>query len=264
MITAGIDVGSVAAKAVIFDDKIIGKAVIPTGWDPKGAGEEVFRMALADAGISRTDVSHVVGTGYGRVALPFIDKKITEISCHAKGASYLFPGCRTVIDIGGQDLKVISIEEDGSVSDFIMNDKCAAGTGRFLQVMSGVLDMTILELGETALSGEAVEINSMCTVFAETEIIGLLAQGTDKKSICAGIVRSIGRRVRALSGRVSCRPEIAFTGGLALSSGICSIISDELSAPFKISDSPQLTGALGAAILSQKLAKAAAEQQSAQ
>ncbi len=259
MIAAGVDVGSVAAKAVIFDGEILGGAVIPTGWDPKRAGEEVFRLALAEAGVDRQAVARVVGTGYGRIRLPFIDKRITEISCHAKGAAHLFPSCRTVIDIGGQDLKVVSVDADGSVTDFVMNDKCAAGTGRFLQVMAGVLDMSLLELGEAALAGEPVQINSMCTVFAETEIIGLLAQGTDKAAICAGIIRSIARRVRSLSGRVPLRPECAFTGGLALSPAVCAIISQELGVPFQVSDAPQLTGALGAAILAHGLAGSAKE-----
>lgn len=260
MITAGVDVGSVAAKAVVFAGErgeageIAGQAVIPTGWAPKAAGQEVYERALADAGVSQERVAKVVGTGYGRVSLPFVDKRITEISCHAMGAVHLFPSCRTVIDIGGQDLKVMAVEPDGSVADFVMNDKCAAGTGRFLQVMAGVLDMSLLELGEAACAAAPVQINSMCTVFAESEIIGLLAQSTDKNAICAGIIRSIAKRVRALSGRVPFRADCAFTGGLALSPGICTVISNEFGAPFHVSDTPQLTGALGAAILARKLA----------
>lgn len=177
MPVAGVDVGSVAAKAVIFDPQsrsLLGKAVLPTGWNAREAGEKALAAACADAG--GIAASRIVGTGYGRISLPFADKVVTEITCHARGAVHLFPGTGVVLDIGGQDSKVISTAPDGSVQDFLMNDKCAAGTGRFLQVLSGILGMELAELGEAAGRGKPAAISSMCAVFAETEIIGLLAR----------------------------------------------------------------------------------------
>ena len=174
MPVAGVDVGSVAAKAVIFDPQsrsLLGKAVLPTGWNAREAGEKALAAACADAG--GIAASRIVGTGYGRISLPFADKVVTEITCHARGAVHLFPGTGVVLDIGGQDSKVISTAPDGSVQDFLMNDKCAAGTGRFLQVLSGILGMELAELGEAAGRGKPAAISSMCAVFAETEIIGL-------------------------------------------------------------------------------------------
>lgn len=177
MPVAGVDIGSVAAKAVIFDPQsrsLLGKAVLPTGWNAREAGEKALAAACADAG--GIAASRIVGTGYGRISLPFADKVVTEITCHARGAVHLFPGTGVVLDIGGQDSKVISTASDGSVQDFLMNDKCAAGTGRFLQVLSGILGMELAELGEAAGRGKPAAISSMCAVFAETEIIGLLAR----------------------------------------------------------------------------------------
>lgn len=249
MITAGIDVGSSGTKAVLFDGKIISWSIIPTGWNPKDAGAEVFQRVMDNAGITRSDVDMVVGTGYGRISLPFIDKKITEITCHAKGAAFLFPKTRTVIDIGGQDCKTIALDEEGNVQDFVMNDKCAAGTGRFLQVMTGALDLTLDDIGNKLEVGKPIQINSMCTVFAESEIIGLLAQGVSKESIVAGIISSIAKRIKSLTGRVLCREEITFTGGVAKNPYICNILSAELGFSFNVPEEPQIIGALGAAII---------------
>ena len=184
MPVAGVDVGSVAAKAVIFDPQsrsLLGKAVLPTGWNAREAGEKALAAACADAG--GIAASRIVGTGYGRISLPFADKVVTEITCHARGAVHLFPGTGVVLDIGGQDSKVISTAPDGSVQDFLMNDKCAAGTGRFLQVLSGILGMELAELGEAAGRGKPAAISSMCAVFAETEIIGLLARGYRRRRL---------------------------------------------------------------------------------
>ena len=157
MPVAGVDVGSVAAKAVVFDPQsrsLLGKAVLPTGWNAREAGERALAAACADAG--GAEPSRVVGTGYGRISLPFADKVVTEITCHARGAVHLFPGTGVVLDIGGQDSKVISTASDGSVQDFLMNDKCAAGTGRFLQVLSGILGMELEELGEAVSAASEV------------------------------------------------------------------------------------------------------------
>lgn len=249
VITAGIDVGSTATKAVIFDGTIRSMAIAPTGWNPKEAGRNVFNEALTRAGLQEWDIDMIVGTGYGRVSLSFIDKKVTEITCHAKGARFLFPQTRTIIDIGGQDSKVIAVAEDGSVADFIMNDKCAAGTGRFLQVMTGILDITLDELGQMASGSKPVSINSMCTVFAESEIIGLLAQEVTKEAIASGIVQTIAKKMISLTSRVPCLEEITFSGGVANNPEICAILSSALGAKFNIPHQPQIVGALGAAIV---------------
>ena len=249
VITAGIDVGSTATKAVIFDGTIRSMAIAPTGWNPKEAGRNVFNEALTRAGLQERDLDMIVGTGYGRVSLSFIDKKVTEITCHAKGARFLFPQTRTIIDIGGQDSKVIAVAEDGSVADFIMNDKCAAGTGRFLQVMTGILDITLDELGQMALGSKPVSINSMCTVFAESEIIGLLAQEVTKEAIASGIVQTIAKKMISLISRVPYLEEITFSGGVANNPEICAILSSALGAKFNIPHQPQIVGALGAAIV---------------
>ena len=249
MISVGIDIGSSAAKAVVYNDKVLGSAIVPTGWNPKEAGMLLFEQVLTDTGISRDEVGIIVGTGYGRVSLPLIERKITEITCHARGARHLFPRTRTVIDIGGQDSKVISVDDTGIVADFVMNDKCAAGTGRFLQVMTGVLDITLGELGEMALQVEPLPINSMCTVFAESEIIGLLARGEAKAAIASGIIDAIARRLLGLTARVPCIDEITFSGGVANNSAICTVLSEKLGVSFNVPKEPQIIGAIGAAVI---------------
>jgi len=247
MIAIGIDVGSSGTKAVLFDGTAYDGVEIPTGWNPKEAGEKAYRELLSRGG--GLQPAAVIGTGYGRISLPFIDRKVTEITCHARGAVHLFPGTRLVLDIGGQDSKVIAVDDEGRVGDFVMNDKCAAGTGRFLQVMTGVLDVTLGELGALAADGAPVEVSSMCAVFAESEIIGLLARGVDKRSIAAGIVDSIARRVQGLVQRLHVGGEVTFTGGLARNPDICRLISKKLGYELNVPEKPHMTGGLGAALL---------------
>ncbi|HJD98060.1 acyl-CoA dehydratase activase [Mailhella massiliensis] len=252
MFTVGVDIGSVAAKAVVYDTAsrtVAGMALQPTGWNPKAAGEEVLQKACAAAGIREPD--YIVATGYGRVSLPFAHKSTTEITCHAAGAVRLFPHTRVVLDIGGQDSKVIRTDADGSVQDFLMNDKCAAGTGRFLQVLSGILNQDLEGLNALAMQGTPAPISSMCAVFAETEIVGLLARGTPPADIAAGVLVSIARRMRALASRIPMAGECTFTGGLAVSAAFGNILSRELGVPINIPDHPQHTGAFGAAILAE-------------
>ena len=263
MYVAGIDVGSVAAKAVVLEDQagrppcIAGRAVLPTGWNAAEAGRLALEQACAMADVARENVARIVATGYGRVSLPFADKAVTEISCHARGAAHLFPHAGIILDIGGQDSKVISLDvprtqgacKAGTVRDFIMNDKCAAGTGRFLQVLSGILNMPLDELGTAASEGAPVAISSMCAVFAETEIVGLLARGTAPRDIAAGVFRSIARRMCGLARRIALHDECVFTGGLATSPAFAAILSDELGMPVNVPDDPQVTGALGAALI---------------
>ena len=281
MYVAGIDVGSVAAKAVVLEllpnggSQIAGRAVLPTGWNTAEAGEFALNNACEAAAMARNDLRHVTATGYGRIALPFADKTVTEISCHARGAAHLFPRAGLVLDIGGQDSKVISLDipreveagsldaaggagslgtlrtanKPGAVRDFLMNDKCAAGTGRFLQVLSGILNMPLDELGKAAATGKPVAISSMCAVFAETEIVGLLARSTPRQDIAAGVFRAIARRMCALARRIPMQGECVFTGGLATSPAFAAILSDELGLPVQVPHDPQTVGALGAALI---------------
>jgi (R)-2-hydroxyacyl-CoA dehydratese activating ATPase len=249
MLSAGIDIGSTATKAVIFDGKILGQAQVPTGWDPKEAGLLAFREALELASVKEGRVGVIVGTGYGRISLPIFTSRVTEITCHARGAHYLNPGTRTVIAIGGQDCKVISLNPDGSVADFIMNDKCAAGTGRFLQVMAGILDVSLDELSAVAAGAEPVPLSSMCTVFAESEVIGLLARGSGKGSVAAGVIDTISRRIHGLAGRLPLLETVTFTGGIAQNSYICENIGSILGVRLHVPADPQFVGALGAALI---------------
>lgn len=261
MLVAGIDVGSVAAKGAVLDAEsgnCLGWAVLPTGWNAREAGEQVLQAACRSAGASAEELRHVVGTGYGRVSLPFADRSVTEITCHARGAASLFPDAGIVLDIGGQDSKVISLGEKGSVKDFIMNDKCAAGTGRFLQVLSGILDLSLEELGNAAAQGEPVSISSMCAVFAETEIVGLLARGTAPEHVAAGVFLSIVKRMCGLARRIPFHGECVFSGGLAVSPAFRDMLARELDRPVNVPEQPQILGAMGAALISADLARKAA------
>jgi len=263
MYAAGVDVGSVAAKALVLEKqpgaeaRVAGRAVLPTGWNAAEAGRLVLEQACRAAAIAREDIMRTVATGYGRIALSCADKSVTEISCHARGAAHLFPRTGIILDIGGQDSKVISLEvprtqdarKAGTVRDFLMNDKCAAGTGRFLQVLSGILNMPLDELGKAAAAGKPIAISSMCAVFAETEIVGLLAQGAAPQDISAGVFRSLARRMCGLARRMVLHDECVFTGGLATSASFASILADELGMAVQVPADPQVTGALGAALI---------------
>lgn len=257
MVAAGIDVGSTSAKAVLFDGEIRGFAIRPTGWSPRKAGQEVLTQALDQAGLSRKDVVHTMGTGYGRVALDCIDQAMTEITCQARGIYHLTNKAGTIVDIGGQDTKVISVGEQGKVVDFVMNDKCAAGTGRFLEVMATALGMDIGELGSLPENVEPVKISSMCTVFAESEVISLLAAGATREEIVAGLHRAVASRVRGMLKSTALAP-IVFTGGAAKNRGLCHALALELGVEVKVPAEPQITGALGAAILAWEKIRAAA------
>lgn len=254
MFFAGVDIGSVATKAVILQNSaekpiLVGEAILPTGWDNAKAGTEVLERACAKAKISRSDLKFCVATGYGRVAMPSADKAMTEIACHAKGAAFLFDDAGIVLDIGGQDSKVISLEpKTGAVIDFLMNDKCAAGTGRFLQVLSGILNMSLDQLSQAADQGEPLMISSMCTVFAESEIVGLLAKGAKPQDIACGVFLSLAKRMSGLARRLSLHDACVFTGGLANSQTFTKMLEQELAKPVYTSKQPQIVGALGAAL----------------
>ncbi|MEN6326713.1 MAG: acyl-CoA dehydratase activase [Syntrophomonas sp.] len=249
MIGMGIDIGSVATKGVLVNGDSRYQVIVPTGWSPRDAGMSLISELLQQSGLERQNIDRVYATGYGRVAFDQADKTVTEIKCHARGIAELYREVRTIIDIGGQDSKVIQVDEQGRVLDFAMNDKCAAGTGRFLQVMATALGMDVSELGQAERPDQKQAINSMCTVFAESEIIGLLAQGHDKGGIIAGLHQSVGKRVAAMVRRMGIKEQVAFTGGVAMNHGVKRALEEELGYQVIVSDICQYTGALGAALL---------------
>lgn len=250
---AGIDIGSLCTKAVILDSdkKIKAYTIIRSGAVYKGAGETALKEALTKAGLKQDDISFIVATGYGRARVPLADAQVTEISCHGRGANYVFPEARAIIDIGGQDSKAIEINEKGQAVKFVMNDKCAAGTGRFLEVMAGSLDVDLDDMSELASeSKKEVEISSMCTVFAESEVISLFAEGTGKADIAAGIYRSIARRVTGLAGQIiRGGGKVTMTGGVAKSKGMVKALEKTLGTELLVAKEPQIIGALGAALI---------------
>jgi len=252
---AGIDVGSLSTDVVILDDngEVCGDSIIETGANSTDASEEALERALARAGLDRGDLARIVATGYGRVSVPLADRKFTEISCHALGAYALFPDTGTVIDIGGQDSKVIRVGEGGKVLDFTMNDKCAAGTGRFLEVMAAKLGVPLDEMGNLSLQAkDEVQISSVCTVFAESEVVSLVAQNRPKEEILRGIHRAIVNRVWSMVQSTGVNGEVTMTGGVAKNSGVVVLMEERLGKSIHIHSEPQVIGALGAALLAKK------------
>jgi predicted CoA-substrate-specific enzyme activase len=258
MITAGVDIGSVATKALILNDQKISAAVVrPTGSQSKAAAQSALDQALAAAGMDRKSVRHIVSTGYGRRVVEFGEKTITEISACAQGMKFL--GCergpvRTLIDLGGQDIKVIAVDANGITSDFAMNDKCAAGTGRFLEVIARALEVKLEELGDFGLkSTKTIAINATCTVFAESEVISLLAQSVKQEDIIAGIHNSIAERIFAMVKKVGLKEIVAFNGGGAKNKGLCHALEQKLNSRLHIPEIPQFVNALGSAVVGKTL-----------
>ena len=253
MLVAGIDVGAATAKAVILSDrKILSHAIIPTGFDVVGAANEVIELACGEIDRSQDELEFVISTGYARSAVPFADKTVTEIRCHARGAHFRLPGVRTIIDIGGQDSKVIRVNESGSVINFTMNDKCAAGTGRFFEVMAKVLGLDIGEMGPVALkSSYPCQISSTCTVFAESEMISLRAQGRRREDLISGIHKAAVSRIVAMGKTVGYERQVVLTGGVAKNIAVKEYLEDEIKMEVVLPEEPQITGALGAALLAE-------------
>jgi predicted CoA-substrate-specific enzyme activase len=251
MFATGIDVGSTSGEVVILDgDKILAYSIVDTGYNSRRAADLALEKALREAGIAREQLGPLVATGYGRIVIDYAAKQVTEISCYARGIYFLYPQVRTVIDIGGQDSKVIAVSAKGKPSDFQMNDKCAAGTGRFLEVMARALQLELAEVGAiSARSKKQVVISSMCTVFAESEVITLVAEGAAREDIVAGLHRAIAKRVGAMVKRVGVVPPIAFAGGVAKNAGVARALEQELGETLTIPDEPQIIGALGAALI---------------
>ena len=251
----GIDVGSLSSDAVIVDQAggIKGWAVTETGAHSTNAAEAALDAALERAGLARGDLAYIVATGYGRAAVPLAGKKVTEISCHALGAYTLFPDAGTVIDIGGQDSKVIRMGAAGKVADFVMNDKCAAGTGRFLEVMAAKLGVGLDDLGRLSLGAEGeVAISSVCTVFAESEVVSLVAKNQPIPQIIKGLHRAVVNRVAAMTGTTGVNPRVIMSGGVAKNQGVVKLMSERLGVEIAVPDEPQIVGALGAALLARR------------
>ena len=249
---AGVDVGSTQTKAVILDEsrRIIGRALTDTGANVMRAAEHAFHMALEDSGIPEEEVEFIVGTGYGRYKVTFGNTQVTEISCHARGAVHLFPMTRTVLDMGGQDTKAIRVSPVGEIVDFCMNDKCAAGTGRFLGAAAAALDLPLAELGPTALRGERpVKISTTCTVFAESEVLSWLGKGKKIEDILLGVHESIAVRSIGLLRRVGIEPEVTFTGGVTRNAAMVDTLNRRLELQVNVGEEAHYMGAIGAALL---------------
>ncbi len=248
---AGIDIGSTQTKGIIINDKleIVARSLVDTGAYVARAGERCMAEALLKVGLKQKDVAYVVGTGYGRYKVTCGDTQITEISCHAKGASYLFPGTRTVIDMGGQDAKGIKVGEAGDVKDFVMNDKCAAGTGRFLANAAEALGLPLDDIGEISLKAKnPVRLTTVCTVFVESDIMSYLAQGKKMEDILGGVHSAIAARTISLVRRVGIEPEVTFTGGVSRNTGMVRALEEKLGMKLNVSPDSHFVGALGASL----------------
>lgn len=255
MIYTGIDIGSITAKAALIKDSVlIGTHVIPTGYNPLKAGISVFEMLLNKNRLLKKDVSGIVSTGYGRASVDFADKAMPEIICHSAGAHFINPDVRGIIDVGGQDSKAILLNNTGHVENFAMNDKCAAGTGRFLEVMAKALEVELNLLGDVCLtSATPSKISSICTVFAESEVISMISKQEKREDIIAGIHDSAAARVATLARRINIKDPVMMTGGVAKNKGMKTALENHLELRLIVGELPQENGAIGAAVLASKL-----------
>lgn len=252
MLTCGVDIGARTIDIVLLAaDKILASCVVDTGAFPQKHARDAFENLLLSAGFSEADLDRIVATGYGRNYFVDAHRGVTEITCHAKGVAFLFPSVRTIIDIGGQDSKMIEVGNGGKVLNFVMNDRCAAGTGKFIEIVAHTLRIPLEETGRAVLGvREICEISSMCAVFAESEIIGLLHKGVAREVILRGVFRSVARRTLGMSGKVGLRNDIIFTGGVAKNAGVIQALTQETgNHNIIVPPEPQITGALGAAII---------------
>jgi len=252
---AGVDIGSTMTKVVVIDTegKIRSRVIGPTGAEHRQLANEVMQQALEQANLSFDEMSYVVATGYGRLNVPFADRQITELSCHARGVASFFPSVRTAIDIGGQDSKGLEIKE-GKLIDFVMNDKCAAGTGRFLEVLAAALNLKVEDLGGISLkSTRKVNISSTCTVFAQQEVVSLLSEGVPLEDIIAGLHNAMASRIVRMIKRLKVEPDVVLTGGVAKNIGVVRAMKENLGCAVLVPEDPLLSGAIGAAILGKEL-----------
>jgi len=268
MIVAGIDIGSRAAKAVVMNDStVVSSVTCDTGPESVKTSQMTMARALDNAGLALDDIEYVVATGYGRVLVPFANENISEISCHARGITWYFPEVKTILDMGGQDCKAINCDADGRVNNFIMNDKCAGGTGRFLEMIADVLNIPLEEIGAAALrSKQAIPFNTICAVFAKSEAIAYLRKGISKEDILAGLNEAIATRCLNLLKRISIEKEFTITGGIAKNKGMVAQLREKVGLEPLLCEDPQIIGALGAALFARdryqgKAATAAAKLQ---
>ncbi|RLC94852.1 MAG: CoA activase [Chloroflexi bacterium] len=258
MIVGGCDVGSATGKAVVMKDgAILSYSIIPSTTKPEVTARTAMDQAIEKAGLSSIDdLDYIVGTGYGRLKVPFANENISEITCHARGAQWLCPSVRTVVDIGGQDCKVTSISDKGKVLEFVMNDRCAAGTGRFFEAMARVLDCGLEGLSSLSLNANhPASISSQCSVFAESEVVTLINEGVELPDIAAGLHNSVASRLSSMIGRVGLVPDVALTGGCAKNEGLVKALEDKLKLKVvRLAEDPQIVGAIGAALLAREKA----------
>ena len=254
MIVAGIDIGSRAAKAVVMNDgAILSSVICDTGPESVKTSQMTMARVLEGTGLSLNDMQYILATGYGRVLVPFANENISEISCHAKGITWHFPSVRTILDMGGQDCKAINCDSNGNVINFIMNDKCAGGTGRFLEMIADVLNIPLEEIGDIALkSAKAIPFNTICAVFAKSEAIAHLRQGVSKSDILAGLNEAIATRCLNLLKRISIEKEFSITGGIAKNKGMVAEIKEKVALAPLLCEDPQIVGALGAALFAEE------------
>lgn len=249
---AGIDVGSATTKAVILGpgQKVLGSAIVPTGVSAARAADEALSLALIKASLEKASLGRAIATGYGRDLLSSADSRVTEITCHARGAYQKLGSSCTLVDIGGQDSKAIAVGPTGRVASFLMNDRCAAGTGRFLEVMARVLESDVEGLSAMARSAlRRTKINSMCTVFAESEVVSLIARGTPREEIASGLAWSVAERVGSLARRVGLHDRVFIAGGVAYNAAVVAALSEHLGKEVQVIEEPQLNGAYGAALI---------------
>jgi predicted CoA-substrate-specific enzyme activase len=251
MFVCGLDIGAATTKAVILNDKkIISYSVLPTGQSVKMATDKVIGEVIKKSRPSISEFDQVVSTGYGRHSVSFADRAVSEIICHAKGANFLLPSVRTVIDIGGQDSKMIALDREGNVTNFAMNDKCAAGTGRFIEVMAHVLEVSLEDMGKLSLNSQDPSlISSTCTVFAESEVVSLRANGEKRENLIAGIHKGIASRTVTMGRSIGFKKDVAFTGGVAKNVGVKRELERTIGLQIIVPEEPQIVGALGAALL---------------
>jgi len=255
---AGIDVGSTMTKAVILSDGIIASIIGPTGPEQRRLANKVMEEALRRAGLRFQAIAYIVSTGYGRINVPFSDSQFTEITCHAKGINHLFPAARTIIDIGGQDIKAIRLNANGKIAEFVMNDKCAAGSGRFIEVITETLGVPLDQVGELSLqSRNPAKISNICTIWAQQEVAASLAEGVAIPDLLAGVHQSLADRICRMVNRLRVEEDIVVTGGGAKNRGLLKALSELLGHEVQVPKEPLITGALGAALLGKEISEKA-------
>lgn len=257
MITLGIDLGSTTSKAVVITEGVLcAYCILPAGYDVEKTANTLVEKILDKAGINLCQVDKIVATGYGRERVLWADKAITEISCHAVGAHYLNPNVLSVIDIGGQDSKVIVLNSKGEVTNFAMNDKCAAGTGRFIEVMARTIELDVKAFSEISISSKnPASISSLCAVFAESEVINLISKGENRENIVAGIYEAISARIAGMVRHLNIQSPVMMTGGVAQNAGLVQVLEKKIDKPIEVNELSQVCGAIGAAKIASDLMK---------